>query len=198
MAGVLNGLVWWADTGAYAICCPLPTAIAVLLSAAPQEFGVTLSTLRGGEVPAMNISFTVTPDLLGMHTLTVEEVSTAPLGNLPVFAGSTPADVSVVVLGLANCTGATGRINATSHSLTITLPSSCVIVANASVTVEIPPQFFAPNPAAGTTVELAIHTDVAKGPTTFFEYTTGMRLPRAALPLLCSAWVLHGWGQGVV
>ena len=135
---------------------------------------VALSTLRADQVPAMNISFTVTTALLGMRTLTVEEVSTAPLGNLPVFAGTTPADVSVVVLGLANCSGATGRINATSHSLTITLPSSCVVVANALVTVEIPQQFFAPNPAAGTTVELAIHCNVVSEPLTIFEYTTGM------------------------
>jgi hypothetical protein len=145
-----------------------------VLSTVAAEFGAALSTLRAGEVPAMNISFTVTPALLGMHTLTVEEVSTAPLGNLAVLAGATPADVSVVVLGLANCTGATGRINATSHRLTITLPSSCVLVANASVTVEIPQQFFAPNPASGTSVELAIYTNVAGGPTTIVDYTTGM------------------------
>ena len=140
--------------------------------ASATQFILALSSMQSGVVPAMNISFMTT--LLEMHTLILEEVN---VGSWSVFAGATPADASLVMVGLVNCSGATGQINTTSHRLTITLPSTCVIVPNALVTVEIAERFFAPNPAAGTTVGLTISTNIVDGPSATFGYTTGVCCP---------------------
>lgn len=162
--------------------------------AGATQFTLALSSLQSGVVPAMTLSFATT--MLEMRTLILEE---GGLGSGAVFAGATPADASLRALGLLNCSGATGRINATSHQLIITLPSACVIVANALVTLEIPEQFFLPNPAVGITIELTIRTDLVNGPTATIQYTTGvcaLPLPfplRSSMPIPSNA----AWGLGI-
>ena len=123
----------------------------------------------------MNVSFTPTGVVAGMRKLTLTVTSTSPLAD--VLASSTPAQAGIVVVGQPSCTGVTGAINASSRTLTITLGSSCTLVANVPVTVAIPAAFFAPNPAAGTTVILAIATDVANVPSAAAGYITGSSMP---------------------
>ena len=151
----------------------LPTFSPLTVSAVAREFEVTASSLQSGDVPSINITFTPSTRVNGSSILTITVVDTSPVDGVAVFAGSTPGANQVVLVGLANCTNATGAIHAANGTLTITLPSSCELLANVPVTVEIPSGFFAPNPANGTTVTLSLSTGGDSQPS-YAEYTTGM------------------------
>ena len=136
----------------------------------------------------MNVSFVPSTPVPGVGTVTLAVSSTWPAGGAAVFVGATPAGAAVVLAGLANCTGATAAIDATQRALTITLPSGCVLPANQPVTVQIPSGFFAPNPAAGTTVALALTTSADTQPSAVIPYTIGVSVcerVRAVLPTPC-------------
>lgn len=153
----------------------------LLLSAVPRQLAVTLSSLQTGDEASLNISFTPSVAVHGNGTLTLAVSSTTPSTGVDVFAGATPGAAEVVVVGLANCTGATAAINAANDTLTITLPSNCILPAHVPVTVEIPSGFLAPNPVVGTKVELSLTTSADPAPSVASEYTIGMpqccRLP---------------------
>ena len=138
------------------------------------DFTVTPSTLHTGDVPAMNISFTPSTAVLGNGTLTLSVQSTEPFEVVDVFANATPEERGVLLVGLPNCSGATGAIDPVNHTLTITLPSTCVLDAFEPVTVVIPSDFFAPNPPKGTTVALTLTTSSDVLPSEPAEYTIGM------------------------
>jgi hypothetical protein len=164
----------------------LSLCIGVLTSAVPRPLLVSLSSLQSGDVPSLNISFAPSVAVHGNGTLTLAVSSTSPLAGVEVFAGATPGSNGVVVVGLANCTGATAAIDAANDTLTITLPSGCVLPAHEAVTVEVPSAFLAPNPAAGTKVALSLTTSADPQPSVAAEYTIGVRplpLPRC---MLCS------------
>ena len=149
-----------------------------------RHFTATPSSLQAGDVPSMNITFTPSNTVNGGGMVTIAVVSPSPVNGMAVFAGSTPTtSAAVVVVGLANCTNATGAIHAANGTFTITLPSSCVLLANVAVTVEIPSGFFAPNPASGTKVTLSLTTSADSQPS-YAEYTTGMLLPTHPLSYL--------------
>ena len=119
-------------------------------------YSVALSTIASGEVPAMTIGFTTSITVSGPATLTMAISSTSPLLDWAVFASATPSDAAVVFVGLVNCSGAYGMIDAVNRTLTIVMPSGCVLAANSAVTIEVPSTFFGPNPPAGTTVMLTL------------------------------------------
>ena len=138
------------------------------------DFTATPSSLQSGDVPAMDISFTPKSVVPGSGTLTLAVSSTAPVPGVRVLANTTPSDASVVLIGLPACSGATGAIDAANQTLTISLPSTCALAANVPVRAEIPNGFFAPNPAAGTTVVLSLRTSTDAEPRTAPGYTIGM------------------------
>ena len=141
-------------------------------------------------MPGMNISFTPSATVGGSGTVTL--AVTSPLG-VPVFAAATPAQAGVLIVGLPNCTNATAAINAANQTLTITLPSSCILAGKVPVRIEIPDAFFAPNPGAGTTVTLSLTTSASLVPAISPGYTIGMRL--SPLPLPCwRHWAFEALG----
>ena len=167
-----------------------------------RDFTATPSSVQTGDVPAMSLTFTLKNAVAGSSggTLTLTVASTAPVPGLPVFANATPAEAGVVLVGLPNCTGATGAIDAVQQRLTITLPSGCVLAANVSLRAELPSGFFAPNPAVGTTVVLALSTSSDPEPRRDPGYTISMwRVPggcRAWLAALTPSPAPREWGPG--
>ena len=149
-----------------------------------RSFTATPSSLQTGDVPAMSISFTLKTTVPSNGTLTLAVSSTSPVAGVRVFVNTTPADASVVLVGLPNCSSARGAIDAATRTLVITLPSTCVLNANVPVRVEIPSGFFAPNPAIGTTVVLSLATSTDPAPLLDLPgYTIGM------LRVICLALV---------
>ena len=140
------------------------------------DLTVTPSTLHTGDVPVMNVSFTPSTTVPGNGTLTLALQGTSPVPGLEVFANATPEERGVVLVGLPNCSGATGAIDAVNHTLTITLPSTCVLDAFEPVKVVIPSGFFAPNPAIGTTVTFTMTTSTDVMPSEEDHYTTGVHV----------------------
>ena len=140
-----------------------------------SSFTAAPSTLHTGDTPAMNLSFTPSTAVPGNGTLTLAVESTSPVAGVQVLANATPADAAVVLVGLPNCTGAVGAIDPVNRTLTITLPSSCVLPAHEPVLVQIPSDFFAPNPAIGTSVTLSLTTSTDTKPSIASEYTIGVR-----------------------
>ena len=133
-----------------------------------------LSNLQPGAVPNMTITFIPSVTVRGGGTITVGVARTSPVGGLTVFAGVTPAQATVAIVGLPNCTNAMAAINAIDQTLTITLPSSCQLAAQVAVTIELQGGFFAPNAAAGTTVVLTLTSSMANVTYTAPAYTIGV------------------------
>ena len=156
------------------LTCHSPSLSPSAVASAVGQVTTTPSTLRTGSVPAMTLIFRPRLAMVGGGRLMLAVSSMGALANGNVFAAAAPADSTVVVLGLANCTNAIGVINGPNRTLTITLPSDCVLAANTSVTVEIHSGFFAPNPAAGTTVVLSLATSADTEPLAAPGYTIGM------------------------
>ena len=134
------------------------------------SYSVSLSTIQASEVPAMTIGFTTSTAVAGPATLTV-------VADWAIFASATPLEAAVVFVGLGNCPGARGEIDAANRTLTIMVPSGCVLAPNSVVTIEVPSAFFAPNPPAGTTVVLTLQGSWNSQATASAGYVTGMHSP---------------------
>ena len=106
----------------------------------------------------------------GTVTLTV----TTDPADATVLASSSPLGASIVVVGAVGCQSAIGTIDPANHTLTISLPTGCNLTANTSVGFEIPSVYFAPNPAAGTTVVYSVATSADTDPQTAATYTVGV------------------------
>ena len=131
----------------------------------------------------MALSFTPRSTVPGNGTLTLSVASTGPVAGLPVLANATPAQAGITLAGLPACAGATGAIDPATHELTVTLPSGCVLPANVSVQVQVPSGFFAPNPAPGTSVLLALATSSDPAPLNAPAYTTSVPASPSTSPL---------------
>ena len=134
---------------------------------------VTAHNWTTGGVPTLTVSFKPSTPSIG-GTVIVAVHSTSPQPDLTVFAKVTPADPSLVMVGLPGCTGAIGTIYATNRSLVIALPNSCVLAANTTVTVQVPSSFFGEMPPAGTTVVLSVATSTDPVPRVAPGYTVGV------------------------
>jgi hypothetical protein len=138
---------------------------------------VTLSSLQTGAVPTMTIQLTPSAVVSGGGTVTL-----AALGDAALFAPSTPTNAMIAVVGLPNCSGAFGTINPVNRTLTITLPSNCTLTPNATVSIQVPSAFFAPNPAPGTTVAFAVTTSADTDPVVSPALTIGITAVPSPIP----------------
>jgi hypothetical protein len=138
-----------------------------------SNFSVTPINWTTGGVPSLIVTFRPrTPSVGGTVILAVQ--STSPRPDLTVFARVTPANPSLVMVGLPNCTGTIGTLSSANRTLRILLPSSCVLTANVSVTIHVPSTFFGEMPPGGTTVVFSLATDADPTPRLAPGYIVGV------------------------